>query len=197
MLARVCSALLAPQPLAVDEPRAGELYADPGPGEALDGLAVEPLRSVAFAQERPRASLDTERPVRAAGSCRHRKLLERVRRQLGRAAPCGRLNQLDQGPSRPAADQCLLMTGCRLGRLQRLLVLGEAVAEHRAVPVCDGDGGPLATRDGLPDRGIEQLAGLALTTTPGSQSEWPYARRVAPDRRTHRADLFEQRRGGR
>ena len=100
VLARVHAAVLTTQPLAVHELRSGELSADPGAGEPLDRLAVERLRGVAIAQEGPRARLDAERPVRAAGSCRLREPLERLGRELGRATVCGRLDELDQAPSR-------------------------------------------------------------------------------------------------
>jgi hypothetical protein len=59
VLARIHPAPLTPQPLAVHELRAGQLHAEPGPGEALDRLTVEGLRGVAIAQERPQARLDS------------------------------------------------------------------------------------------------------------------------------------------
>jgi hypothetical protein len=58
VLTRVHPAVLATQPLAVHEVRAGELHAHPRPGKALDRLTVELLRGVALAQERSRARLD-------------------------------------------------------------------------------------------------------------------------------------------
>src|SRR4051794_41829062 len=68
LLARVEPAALPAQPFAVQEVSAGELHPDASPGEPLDRLAIEPLGGLAIAKERPRARLDTERPVRSTGS---------------------------------------------------------------------------------------------------------------------------------
>ena len=53
LLACVDPALLAAQPLPVEQTGAGELDADPGALEPLDRLAVERVGAVALAQQRP------------------------------------------------------------------------------------------------------------------------------------------------
>src|SRR5229473_1892209 len=146
------------------------------------------LRGVALANERPRARFDAEGPVRAATSCRLREPLERVGRQLGRAAPGSRLDQLDQAPSR--RSKLLLVLGRHLGRGQRFFVLAEAVAQQRVKPMCDGHGGPLPTRHGLAQGGVDQRTGLELATAKRSQPERTDAPLVIPDRRTHRLYLL-------
>src|SRR4029077_17676678 len=49
--ARLAAAALAAQPLPVEQVRAGELCADPGPAEPCDGLAVERLGVLAVAEQ--------------------------------------------------------------------------------------------------------------------------------------------------
>src|SRR5262249_61311519 len=67
LLAGVMPAPLAAQPLAVQQPGAGEIQAQPRAAEAVDGLAVEVLGRLAIADECPRTGLDAQRPVGPAG----------------------------------------------------------------------------------------------------------------------------------
>jgi len=53
LLASVGALAFAAQPLAVQEVAAGEVDGDAGPGEPLDGLAVEWAGCVAVAQQCP------------------------------------------------------------------------------------------------------------------------------------------------
>src|ERR1700742_1541897 len=75
---------------------AGDLAADAGPCEPLDRLAIERLGGFPVAQQRPRAGLDAERPVGAAGPGRLRKLAEGIASTLRVPAPDGLLDQLDR-----------------------------------------------------------------------------------------------------
>ncbi len=89
LLAGVQAPLLAAQPFAVEEMGASELGADPRAGEPLDRLAVEALGGLAVAEQRPRAGLDPQRPVGAAGARRLREPPEGVGSRA-RASRCGR-----------------------------------------------------------------------------------------------------------
>ena len=86
LLAGVHAAVLAPQPLAVDQQRAALRDADAGAVDALDRLAVEPLGGFTLAQQRPRAGEEAERPVGAVGLGDLRQPLERAGRPLRLAA---------------------------------------------------------------------------------------------------------------
>ena len=66
LLAGVDSPVLAAQPFAVEQMGAGERHTDAGAAEPLDRLAVEAFGRLALAQQRSRARLDPQRPVRAA-----------------------------------------------------------------------------------------------------------------------------------
>ena len=94
MLARVDAALLAAQPFAVQEMRTGELGPKPRTAQPLDRLPVQTVGYLTFAQQRPRAGLDPERPVGAAGARSLRKPIESVGRDLAAVAPDRRLDQL-------------------------------------------------------------------------------------------------------
>src|SRR5262245_10561401 len=98
LLARVHPPLLAAQPLAVEQPGAGEVDPAATAREPLDRLAVELLGGVAFAEQRARAGLDAERPVGAARPRAFAQALERRGRRVRRAAAHARLDQLDERP---------------------------------------------------------------------------------------------------
>ena len=143
-VARVDAAVLAAQPLAVEQVRAGELGTQPGPAEPLDRLAVQALGGLAVAQQRPRARLDPERPVgaarlrsppsaRSSASARERRSRRSGRPpRSARSAP--RRRRTARGVARPRV----------CGRGERLLVAAEAVEEDRARPVGVLDAGSLA-----------------------------------------------------
>src|SRR3954465_12277244 len=93
LLPRVEPAALPTQPFAVQEVSAGELHPDASPGEPLDRLAIEPLGGLAIANERPRAPLDAERPVRSTGS------------SVGREPPQGVGSRLHPPPAKRGPHQ--------------------------------------------------------------------------------------------
>ena len=103
LLAGVDAAVLAAQPLAVDQQRAAVRDADAGAGEALERLAVEPLGRLALAQQRARTGEEAERPVGAVGLGDLRQPLERAGRALRLAGP-----RRPPRRGRPAAT-----SGCR------------------------------------------------------------------------------------
>src|SRR6266849_2160490 len=96
LLPRVYAPILAPEPFAVDEVRAGKLDADPGACEPLDRFAVERLGCVASVNEGLCACQHPEGPVRAR---RARALFEprqRVGSDLRLARTSRRLDELWQ-----------------------------------------------------------------------------------------------------
>jgi hypothetical protein len=73
---------------------AREFHPDPRAPQPLDRLQVKTLSSLAFAQQRPRARLDPERPVGATGRGRLQKRAEGIGRELELAAAGARLGDL-------------------------------------------------------------------------------------------------------
>src|SRR2546423_13121768 len=98
LLARIEPPALPAQPFAVQEVSAGEVHPDASPGEPLDRLAIEPLGGLAIAEERPRARLDAQRPVRSTGSGVGREPPQGVGSRLRPPAPNRGPHQL---PPRP------------------------------------------------------------------------------------------------
>ena len=189
------AAALAAQPFAVEQVRAGELHADAGAAEPVDRLAVEALGGLALAEQRPRAGLDPERPVGAAGAAS----ISESRRSASAArsgvpAAGGRLDQLDQRPGRRAELRRVL--GGLLGRGQRVVVAAEAVVEHRARPVRERRARSLAAAHRVLLRGARSAPtprprGPARRRAPGG-----VGREVAAGRLGDRLRLLDQRRGG-
>ena len=67
LLARVHPAVLAAQPLTVEQVRAGELGPQLSPAEPLDRFAVQTLRGPRFGHQRTGTRLDPQPEVGAAG----------------------------------------------------------------------------------------------------------------------------------
>jgi hypothetical protein len=63
LLARVHSAALAPQPLAIQQMAAGELNADTAAAKARDRLAVQTLGGMTLAQQRTDTGFHPQRPL--------------------------------------------------------------------------------------------------------------------------------------
>src|SRR3954469_19508011 len=93
-------AVLAAQPLPVEQMSAGELGTKPGPCQSLDRLAMQPLGTLTLAQERPAARLDSQAPVGVAGRGGRYHLLERTDRYLGPRGADRRFDQLSRCPGR-------------------------------------------------------------------------------------------------
>jgi NADP-dependent 3-hydroxy acid dehydrogenase YdfG len=137
LLPGIHPAVLAAEPLTVEQVRAGQIDARPRPAQMTDGRLVQALRGRPVAQQRERARPDAERPVGARGVG-----------GLGQAAhgpggagrlprPGRRLDQLGDRPAghrrRPRVDDGVL------GRRQCLVVLALAVVQHRGRPFGRGD----------------------------------------------------------
>ena len=94
----VDAAVLAAQPFAVQQVRAGQFRAEPGAAEPFDRLPVEVLRRLALADQRAAAGRDAQPPVGSAGLGGFRELIDRAGRELHVPGACGGLDQLRQRP---------------------------------------------------------------------------------------------------
>src|SRR3954452_7917734 len=79
---RVDTAILAAQPLPVEQMSPGELRTQPGAAQPLDRLAMQAIGTVAVAHECSAARLDSQAPVGVAGRCGRHHALERTGRAL-------------------------------------------------------------------------------------------------------------------
>ena len=131
LVARIHAAVLAAQPLAVAELRAGEVDCAAGAAEPLDGLLVQGLGGAAVAQLRTRACLDPERPV---GADRARPLAEPIERVCGHIRCVGTRACLDELDERPGVHADVVVLAPLLRRDERLGVTAEAVVQQRAAP---------------------------------------------------------------
>src|SRR4051794_4794800 len=82
LLARIDPAILAAQPLPVEQMSPGELGAQPGAAQPLDRLAMQALGTLTLAHECPAARLDSQAPVGVAGRGGRYHALERTGRDL-------------------------------------------------------------------------------------------------------------------
>src|SRR6185436_366739 len=113
---------LASQPLAVEEMRSRKLHADARATESCDCFLVELVRVFAVGEQRARASLDPERPVRAGCASCPFDALEGASCTLRLTNANRRLDQLGERPDRRA----LRVEGlARSGRRQSVLVAAE------------------------------------------------------------------------
>src|SRR4051812_34183056 len=83
LLARVDPAVLAAQPLSVEQMSPGELGTKPGPCQSLDRLAMQALGTLTLAHECPAARLYSPAPVGGAGRGGRYHALERTGRDVG------------------------------------------------------------------------------------------------------------------
>src|SRR3954468_3236776 len=95
LVARVDPAVLAAQPLPVEQMSPGELGTPPGPCQSLDRLAIQALGALTLAQECPAARLYSPAPVGVAGRGRCHHALERTGRHIGFLGADRRFDQLN------------------------------------------------------------------------------------------------------
>jgi hypothetical protein len=100
LLARINAAVLAAQPLPVEQVRPGELRTQPRTAQPIDRFAVQAVGGRAVAQQRPGARLDAEPEVGSGGLCRLRQPLEGIACELGLSSAHRRLDELRQCPHR-------------------------------------------------------------------------------------------------
>ena len=167
LLARVHAPAFASQPLTVEQVRTRKRGTHPRAAQPRDRLAVQALGNVGLAEQRARARLDAERPVRAGGTADLLEPSQRAGRALGVAAACGRLDELGRHPRRHT--QLVRVAYGLLGGGKRLLVAAEAIEENGARPLGGDKPEPLATMHHLAPRGVDQRRGLRLLTAKGGQ----------------------------
>src|SRR3954466_13526137 len=160
MLTSFGAPALASQPLAIDQVGAGERRTYPRAAQTRDRLAIQLLSNLALAEQRSRARLDAERPVRAGGAADLLESAQRAGCALGMAAACGRLDELGLHPCRHTQ---LVRVPCGLlSSGERLLVTAEAVEENGASPLGDDEPEALAAIQHLAPPGLHQRSGLSL-----------------------------------
>ena len=193
--ARVDAALLAAQPLPVNQMGAGQLRTQAGPAQPVDRLAVQVVRCGGVAQQRPAARLDAQGLIGAAGLRRLRQPRERIARELDVSSASGRLDELGQRPrGHPRVEG---VRGGLPGRRRCLLVAGEAVVQNRGRPVRGGRRHPPSFSRGLPGRARYRRGGLGFPPLHSPEPERHVRRKAVPGRRRHAVDLRDERGGTR
>src|SRR6202022_1555022 len=107
-----------------------------GAGGSGERRAIKPFGRLAIAEERPRARLEAERPVRSTGLSVGREPLQGVGSRLRLPAADGGLDQLRQ--RQRGEQQLVRVLAVLLSRGQRLLVAAQSVVEQRTRPPDDG-----------------------------------------------------------
>jgi hypothetical protein len=167
---RVDTAMLAAQPLPVEQMRAGELRPQRRAAQAVERLAMEPVGGAALAQQRAGARLDAGRGVRAGRRRGPRQALERRPCDRGLARPHGGLDELREHPHRH--ERVDRARGRRAGGGDGLAVAAQAVAEDRLGPVRPARRHPLPSSSG----GASVPRPEANATCPRSRSTLARAR---------------------
>ena len=139
LLAGVDAPVLAAQPLAVEQMGAGSFDAHAACGRAARSPRGRAPRRVALAQQRPRAGLDAERPVGAAGLAT--PSAAPAARRRAPACRCAR-------PPRPARAAAQRRRRARADRsaarsaAQGIVVAAQAVVAGPRSPIVDGEPSP-------------------------------------------------------
>ena len=105
-------ALLAAQPLAIEQMRAGELRTQPGARQSLDRLAVQALGALTLADECAAAGFDAQCPIGAGRRCDRHHALERGGRELG-ASQCESAASISSGRAQWGDDSCGVSSAAR------------------------------------------------------------------------------------
>lgn len=140
--------MLLAQPLAIEQMRASERYANAGATQPFDCLAVQMLGGFASAEQRAAACLYPQRPIGIAGPRGLRQALERVRRGRPVAASDRGLDQLSQTPV--AEHELPTAFAGNSRRRKRLLRAAQTVVENGAGRLRDGDPLTLAAQRDFP-----------------------------------------------
>ena len=195
LLARVVAAALPAQPFPVQQMGAGQVDAEPGPGEAGDRLAVQALGQLTVTHKCARSRLDAERPLGVAGAGHLVEPVTGTGRGAGEARACGGLDQLDRGPEQRA--KIVIETAGTLRCSQRLVVMAEAVVERGVGPLGERDPDSLAAPGHILDGGFDQGERPGLIAAKRGQRHRAVGREMAPGRFHDRLHLVgEQRRSG-
>ncbi len=182
---RLDPSALAAKPLPVEQVRSGEVGSEPGPRQALDGLAVRPVCVFAGGEHRGRAGPGRRAPnPRRSPTCARASRASASAAAIRVAGPARGLDQFAQGPRRHVASGRTPDAAACGGSL-RVLVATQAVAEHRPGPVGVLDGRPLA-RGRRRERGPPSIIGKASAASPAKARQgdrrmpWRCASRSRP-----------------
>jgi hypothetical protein len=186
---RVDPAVLAAQPLPVEQMSPGEVRTPPGPCQSLDRLVIRALGTLTLAQERPAARLDSTAPVGAGRRRGRHHPLEGAGSDIGFAQVDRRLDQLSQCPGGELQLRRLL--GHSLRRGERTVVAAKPVEEDCAHPLGPCHAEPLTACFGVTDRGLDQRQGVALTAERREQ-QLGIGCDVGPGRRGDRLGLGDR-----
>src|SRR5262245_46559196 len=158
--ARIDAAILAAQPLPVQQLAAGKLWAEARAPQALDRFAVRALGGLAPGEQRARSGVDAERPVGVAFS---RRPVQSSESSLCEPGVLGPGRSLDQLAQRPRLDEQLRCVLARLdGRRERLLITPEAVHQYGVGPTCVLESESLTDGGCFREDALDQLRGLGL-----------------------------------
>ena len=165
LAAGIETAVLPPQPLAVQQVGAGELDAHASQAEPLDGLDVELLGRVTLCSpvREHRASIPRAHSVPLALVVRASKL-ECICGAVGVATSHRGLDELHQGPRGEA--ELVRVSGSSLCCRQGFLVLTQAVVENSRGVVDDGEPHAFTSLRGPRKGGSDELGGDVLPAPP-------------------------------
>ena len=180
LIARLAAAALPAQPLPVQQMSAGQLDADAGPAQPLDGLPVQALGLLSLAQQRLRARLDPQSPGGAADGGHLGEPPAGVSGRLGLPAARGRLDQLNQSPV--GVSQLGMVLAGPLGGCQRFGVGAQAVVQHGGGPLGGRYRQPFAAPWRIPQRGLDQPGCRRCAAAHRSQPQRAVGREIGPGR---------------
>ena len=194
LLARVDAPVLAAQPLAVHQVRAGEVHDD-----AACARAARSPRGRGIRRRRRRSAARATAPgCRAPSPCRRRCVRSSSRRSAAAATSCSPLrapastSSTSDQPKKPRSS----CSHARRAAASGLVVPAEAVVEHRGRVVRQADRASLASRGRVLDAGRDELGRLGLVAAPGGEQQRRVHDGCAAGRPRDRVGLLDQRRRG-
>ena len=161
LVARVDPAILAAQPLPVEQMSAGELGTKPGPGP----VARSP-RDAGARRSHPRSTSARQRAWIPRPQSVLQDAVAAITRSSASAATSGFAERTAASTSSVDAQgetwSCGASVGRSLGRGERPVVAAQPVEEDRAHPLGALDAEPLTACSGVTDRGLDQWRGVRL-----------------------------------
>src|SRR5207244_7277573 len=120
---------LAAEPFAIHQSSARQLHTDAASAQPFNRLAIQIVCDSTLRQERTRASLNPQRPLRSTYPRPVREILQRRGGDLDVTSSRRRFDQLGQRPGRVAE---VTLSACALRSAHRGIVEGEPGVEYRA-----------------------------------------------------------------
>src|ERR1700691_5707624 len=159
LLPRVLPATLPAQPFAVQQVRAGQLSADPGPAQPLDRLPVGAVGGLTVAEQSPDPGLNAQYPLGRGHPGAFRQPVQRRPDARDVTGAGRRLGQLNHDPG---AEPQLVALEYLPGGVPRGFVPAQAAVQHRARARRE-PGRPACTVFGRHPGGVlDQLGGFLL-----------------------------------